>query len=221
MGVVSYQDGETIGAVTRALRDGVASRFAGVDSRFILADTGSGDGTAARARDALAGSGQLVEVPVFRSTADLLEVPYHGIPGKARALHAILTAARDLDARACVLFDASVSSVTPEWVEWLARPVLDHGFDFVAPYYHRRPFEGALTKGVVYPLVSALYGVRLRQPAAAEFACSGPLVDHLLADDLWDRDGTQAGIDLWLSISATSGDFRLGEAALGVRAHHP
>jgi hypothetical protein len=216
---VSYEHREEIAAVTTALRDGLASHFAGLDSRLLLADTGSGDGTAAGARAALAGSGQLVEVPVSRSTGDVLEVPYHGIPGKARALHAILTAARDLDARACVFFDAGVSSVTPDWVEWLARPVLDHAFDFVAAYYHRPPFEGALTKGVVYPLVRALYGVRLRQPAAAEFACSGQLVDHVLAEDLWERDGAQVGIDLWLTTSAASGDFRVGEAALGVRAH--
>jgi hypothetical protein len=220
VGVVSYQDAETIGAVMRALRDGLINHLAGLESRFVLADSGSADGTAARARDALTGSA-LLEVPGSRSTGDLLELPYHGIPGKARALHAILTAARDLGARACVLFDAGVSSITPEWVEWLARPVLDHAFDFVTPYYHRHPFEGALTKGMVYPLVRALYGVRLRQPAAAEFACSGPLVDHFLADDLWERDGVQVGVDLWLTTSAAAGDFRIGEAALGIRAHHP
>jgi hypothetical protein len=219
VGVVSYHDSETIGAVAAALRDGSVGRFDGFDSRLVLADTGS-DATAARARDALAASANLVTIPVSRSPGDLLELPYHGIPGKARALHAILTTARDLDARACVLFDAGVSSVSPDWVEWLARPVLDHAFDFVAPYYQRHPFEGALTKGVVYPLVRALYGVRLRQPAAAEFACSRSLVDHFLAEELWERDGAQAGIDLWLTSSAASEDFRFGEAALGVRAQH-
>jgi len=219
VGVVSYQDGETIDAVTTAVRDGMTRHFAGLDSRLVLADTGSGDGTAARARDALAGSAQLLEVAVSQSTGDVLELPYHGIPGKARALHAILTTARDLGARACVCFDAGVSSVTPEWVDWLVRPVLDHGFDFVAPYYDRHPFEGALTKGMVYPLVRALYGVRLRQPAAAEFACSGALVDQFLAEGFWERDGAQVGIDLWLTTAAASGDFRFGEAVLGVRAH--
>jgi hypothetical protein len=220
VGVVSYAAGETIGAVTTALRDGMASHFAGLDRRLVLADTGSGDGTAVRARDALAGSAQLLEVPVPHSTGDVLELPYHGIPGKARALHAILTTARELDARACVLFDGGVSSVSPDWVDWLARPVVDHAFDLVAPYYHRQPFEGALTKGVVYPLVRALYGVRLRQPAAAEFACSRRLVDQFLAEDFWERDGAHVGIDLWLSTVAASGDFRVGEAALGVRVHH-
>jgi hypothetical protein len=220
VGVVSCDNSETIGAVATALRDGLASHFAGLDSRVVLADTGSGDGTAARARDALAGSAELLDIDVSRPTGDLLEQPYHGIPGKARALQAILTAARDLDARACVLFDAGVRSIRPDWLEWLARPVLDHAFDFVGAYYYRPPFEGALTKAVVYPLVRALYGVRLRQPAAAEFACSRRLVDHLLAEHPWERDGAHVGIDLWLAASAAAGDFRVGEAALGVRTHH-
>jgi hypothetical protein len=220
VGVVSYQDAETIGAVATALRDGTAKHFGDLDSRLVLADAGSADGTAARARDAIAGAAHMVELPVSRSASDLLELPYHGIPGKARALHALLTTARDVDARACVIFDAGVNSVAPDWVDWLARPVLEHAFDLVAPYYHRHPFEGALTKGVVYPLVRALYGVRLRQPAAAEFACSRSLINHFLAEDLWERDGAQIGIDLWLTTSAASGDFRVGEAALGVRTHH-
>jgi hypothetical protein len=119
-----------------------------------------------------------------------------------------------------VIIDGGVCSVTPHWIDWLARPVLEHAFDFVAPCYHRHPFEGALTKGVVYPLVRALYGMRLRQPAAAEFACSGRFVDHVLTEELWEREGAQVGIDLWLTTSAASGDFRLGEAALGIRTDH-
>jgi hypothetical protein len=119
-----------------------------------------------------------------------------------------------------VIFDGSVRTVTPHWVEWLVRPVVEHDFDFVSPYYQRHPFEGALSKGLVYPLVRSLYGVRLRQPASAEFACSGRFVTHFLDEPVWDRDGAQVGIDLWLTSSAASGDFRLGEAALGVRTHH-
>ena len=88
VGVVSHQDGETIGAVTAALRDGMARHFADLDSRVVLADTGSGDGSTARARDALAGSVELVELPVVRSTGELLERPAlaHLIPGAVQRL---------------------------------------------------------------------------------------------------------------------------------------
>lgn len=220
VGLTSYQDADTIGAVTAAVHEGLACHFADLTSRIVLVDCGSTDSTVARARDALGNGGDLFEVSAPREGVDLLDVPYHGIPGKARALRTILTTARDLDARGCVIVDAGVRTITPQWVDWLARPVMEHAFDFVSPYYHRHPFEGALSKGLVYPLVRALYGVRLRQPAAAEFACSTRLVDHFLDEELWEREGAQIGIDLWLTTSAASGDFRLGEAALGIRTHH-
>jgi hypothetical protein len=213
------QDADTIGMATTAAREGLATHFGNLASRIVLVDSGSADSTAARARAALGNCSDLLELSPPRAPADLLELPYHGIPGKARAMHAILTTARDLEARACIIIDGSVH-MTPRWLDWLATPVIEHSFDFVSPHYQRPPFEGALTKGLVYPLVRSLYGVRLRQPAAAEFACSRRVVDHFLTDDLWDREGAQVGIDLWLSTSAASGDFRLGEAALGIRTRH-
>jgi hypothetical protein len=220
VGLLSYQDAETIGLVTTSLRDGLGRHFKELATQIVLADCGSTDNTTARAREALAGSGDVLELSRPRAAVDVLELPYHGIPGKARALQTILMKAREVHAQACAIFDGAVRTVTPQWVDWLVRPVIEHGVDFVSPYYHRHPFEGALTKGLMYPLVRALYGVRLRQPAAAEFACSGRLVDHFLDEDLWERDGAQVGIDIWLTTSAASDDFRLGEAALGIRTHH-
>ena len=217
VGLISHNDAETIAPVSAAVQQGLR-HFDKDTWRVVWADNGSTDDTAARARQAFAGS-QLLEVASRPTTPDLLELPYHGIPGKARAVQAVLTTARTLDARACVVIDAGVSSMGPEWVEWLVRPILSHEFDFVLSYYYRSSHEGALTKGLVYPLVRALYGVRLRQPAAAEFACSLRLLQRVIDEELWDGDGAQFGIDLWLTTCAASGDFRLGEAALGVRAH--
>jgi hypothetical protein len=202
--------------VARAVRAGLAASFADRPSRIVLADGASTD--AARVREAFV-AGELLEVTAARAGADLLEVPYHGIPGKARVLHAVLRAARELGASACVVLDGSVRSVAPQWIEWLARPILEHDVDFVSPYYQRQPHEGALTRGVVYPLLRALYGVRIRQPGAPEFACSARLLDRLLEDDLWDREGAQIGVDLWVTTVAAADDFSVADAMLGVRSH--
>ena len=207
-----------MGGVATAIRDGLDSHFAHAERRIVLVDAGSNDGTMARARDSLAGA-NVVEATTDRSTADLLDVPYHGLPGKARAIHAVLTAARDLDARACVVFDGGVSTVSAEWVTSLVSPVIDRDLDFVSAFYERHRFEGALTRAIVYPVVRALYGVRLRQPATAEFACSPRFVEHALAEKLWNHPAAQVGIDLWLATAAASGGFRIGEAAVGLRAH--
>lgn len=220
VGLLSYQDGETVGQVAAAVHEGLSRYFGSFVNQIVFVDCGSTVSTTARVRDAIGGGDNLLELSLPRVPADLLEMPYHGVPGKARALHSILEKARDSKAHACVIFDGAVRTVSPQWIDWLARPVVEHAFDFVSPYYCRHPFEGALTKGLVYPLVRALYGIRMRQPAAAEFACSGRLVDHFLDDDLWERDGAQVGIDLRLTTSAASGDFRFGEASLGIRTHH-
>jgi hypothetical protein len=220
VGLTSYNDAGTVGTLAAAVRDGLARHFGGAASRFVLADCGSTDDTLVRARDSLDGTENVLEVSSAPTTTDVLDLPYHGIPGKARAMRGILSTAKNLGARACVVLDASIETVTPQWLEWLTGPVLTHIFDLVAPFYRRHPYEGALTKGIVYPMFRALYGVRLRQPAAAEFACSTRLLDRFLDEDVWDREGAQVGIHLWLASSSVSGDFRIGEAALGVRRHH-
>jgi glucosylglycerate synthase len=217
VGLVSHNNAGTAGTVIAAVRDGLMQALDGGKSQFVLADCGSTDDTSARVREALRADGALIEVAATPTTTELLEHPYHRIPGKARALHGILTAARELGARGCLVLDAGIESVTPRWVQRVSEPLLGQEFDLVAPYYHRHPYEGALTKGIVYPLFRALYGVRLRQPAAGEFACSSRLFEHFLNDDVWERDGAQVGIDLWLASSAVSGDFRIGEVELGVR----
>jgi glucosylglycerate synthase len=219
VGLTSYNDAETIGRVTAAVRAGLTRHFDGVASRIVLADAGSADDTTARARAALEGADELIVIAHDRATADLLQPPYHGIPGRARALRSILTVARDLNARACVAVDAGLVTIAPHWVESLAGPVIQQGFDFVSPHYRRQPHEGALTKGLVYPMFRALYGLRIHQPAAGEFACSSRLLARFLEEEFWDSDGAQFGIDLWLTGTAASGDFRVSEAALGVRTH--
>jgi hypothetical protein len=181
----------------------------------VIAHDESAAQAAAGAREALAGYDGLEIVPHHAGT--VLELPDHGHPGKAPALHAILARARALEARVAVVLDGGVTSATPQWVPWLANPVLEHGVDLVTPYYARHAYEGALTKALVAPVVRALYGVRLRQPAAAECACSRRLVDWLLEEDCWEREGAAAGIDLWLTTAAASGDFRIAEASLGLR----
>src|SRR5262245_18022744 len=125
--LTSHNDARTIGAVARALQDGLSRSFASSATRFVLADAGSTDGTLEIAREAIGQVG-LVEVEYDRG-AKLDELPYHGQPGRAAALRAILQAAQGLSAKACVVFDASLHSIQPDWIERLAAPVLSDGFD--------------------------------------------------------------------------------------------
>jgi hypothetical protein len=222
IGVVTYNDARTIGAVLESMRTGLLEGPGQLRSRILLADAGSTDGTVARARDALGPrAADLVEVAYPRPPGDLLDLPYHGLPSRARALRALFTSARELGASCCVILDGGLQSVTPHWVGALAGPVMDQGFDFASPFYQRHPYEGALTKSLVYPLFRALYGVRLRQPATGEVGVSARLLDAYLEDDLWDRDGAQFGVDIWLASAAAAGGFKICEVPLGLRVHAP
>ena len=214
--LTSHDDVRTIGAVARALRDGLAQYFASSAVRFVLADAGSTDGTREAAREAV-GPSALMEVEYERGAEELGKLPYHGHPGRAAALRAILQTAQGLGAGACAVIDAGLHTVEPAWIERLIVPVLTDKFDYVSPYYVRHANEGAITKSIVYPMFRALYGVRLRQPAASEFGCSGRLVAHYLEQDFWDVEQAAAGIDLWLAVAAACGEFRTCEAVLGAR----
>ncbi|HVC19209.1 MAG TPA: hypothetical protein VNE16_03960 [Vicinamibacterales bacterium] len=220
VGIGTYNNAGTIAAIARAVRDGLCRDFSVRDSRIVLADGGSTDGTPDLVREALGdAAGRLVQVGYPLHPVDLFDAPYHGLPGRGRALAAILGAARELGAQVCTVLDANAEGLAPGWLAALIRPVLDDAFDFVAPYYARAPHEGALTRSIVYPVFRALYGVRIRQPMAGDFSCSGRLVEHFLGQEGW-QDGARAvGVDIWTTTAAVCGGFRLCEVALGARRH--
>ena len=213
--LTSHNDVKSIGAVARAVRDGVEKVFGSRPVRYVLADAGSTDGTREAVREII-GVDALLDVPYERG-AQLGELPYHGLSGRAAALRAIFETARGLGAKACVAIDGGLLHVQPAWIDALLTPVLSEDFDYVSPYYFRHVHEGAITKGVVYPMARALYGVRLRQPAGTEFACSGRLIEHYLQQSFWDAEHASVGIDLWLALAAVAGEFRTCEALLGAR----
>lgn len=217
VGLTSHNAAGTIGAVVRAAGQCLAS-FTGMSSRFLLADEGSTDGTRQAAR-AAAPPAALVELAYERGGASAT-LPYHGQPARAAALHAVLQEARRLDARACIVLDGSLQHMRAEWIAQLVAPVLTGGFDYVSPVHVRHAHQGALTKGIVYPTFRAVYGVRLREPAASEFGCSARLAEHALEQDFWDADLAPIGIDLWLAAAAAAGGFRIGEALVGERGMH-
>jgi hypothetical protein len=222
VGIASFNDAATIGLVVRSVREGM-ERHLGAGGCIVLADGGSTDETLDRAQAELAGGCEAVAIKFARPDIDPLKTPYHGRPGRAAAIRAVLRAAQDRHAKACAMLDAGLADLMPEWFERLLEPALRGEADYVSAFYLRSPYEGAITKSIVYPVFRALYGARLRQPAAPEFACSANILDHYLAQRFWQTEEAYSGIDLWLATSAASGGYRLGEAVLGVRAFasHP
>ncbi|HEY7789515.1 MAG TPA: hypothetical protein VIC33_03285 [Vicinamibacterales bacterium] len=218
IGIGAYNNAATIGAIGGAVRESLRGSLAGLSSRVVLAEGGSNDGTPDLMREALGPDARLTQVSYPVHPMDLLQEVYHGLPGRAHARAAIFRTAHELGAAACVILDATASNLAPEWIARLAQPVLENSFDLVVPYYLRPPHEGALTRSILYPLFRSLYGVRIRQPLAADFACSSRLVDSFLALDHW-PDEAGGAVDLWTTTTAVAGGYRVCEAALGTRRH--
>jgi glucosylglycerate synthase len=162
----------------------------------------------------------LVDVPYALQPSDALDVPFHGVPGRARALHALLRETHARGARGCILLDPH-SAFPERWLDRLAQPLLTDAADYVTPVYARHPFTGALLHGFVYPTFRALYGVALRYPIAADVACSLRLIKDVVTDPVWDTAAGQLGIDLWLTSTAVSNGFRVAQAGAGPRVDEP
>ncbi|HUE89871.1 MAG TPA: hypothetical protein VMO26_27655 [Vicinamibacterales bacterium] len=185
---------------------------------IVAADGGSTDGTVERMREAAGGAGALVDVHYTRQPSDALEMPYHGLPGRARALQAILREAQARQARACIVLDARGIASAADWLTAID-PLVAGELDFVAPVYDRHPAMAGLLHGLVAPVFRALYGVGLTSPLATEFACSRRFIDAVLDDPVWHSDAGQRGIDLWLPTAAVTGGLQPGEAHIGMRPH--
>jgi glucosylglycerate synthase len=197
IGIPSFQNARTISHVVRAAQVGLAKYFPDARAVVLNADGGSTDGT----QEAVAGAADVdgVFVLVARPSNPIyrFSVPYHGVPGKGSAFRAIFDAADQLGARACAVVDADLRSITPEWIHLLLAPVVEHDFDYVAPFYQRHKFDGTITNTIVYPMTRALYGKRVRQPIGGEFGLSA----RMFGTSCPCRSGTQT----WPGSGSTSG----------------
>jgi hypothetical protein len=221
VGVATYNHAGTIGPIVTSARAALDGEFAALRGRIVVVDGTSSDGTPAQAVAAFGEDGDRLTVltnPLHGN--ELIQLPYHGVPGRVRALHMLLEAARESGARGVAAVDATAGA-SPAWVAGLARPVLEDAYDFVAPRYRRHPFDGALIRSIVQPVFQACYGVRIQQPLAADFGCSRRLLEHLLSPDNWPGEADHTQIDLWLAASAASGGFKVCEAAVGSRRRGP
>ncbi len=211
--VLTYNNVATIDAVATAVNGALETRPNGMAGVIINVDVGSSDGTP----EALARAGApLLSARVTAPVTERARVPFHGVPGRAEALRTALTLAQRVGARVLVLVEADLVSLTPQWIEQLARPVWASKADFVAPAYARHRYEGTITNLLLSPIVRALYGRRLRQPLGGQQALSARLIEHLLVHPQWTWSGREV-VDLWVVGTAIADGFSVWEAWLGRR----
>jgi glycosyltransferase involved in cell wall biosynthesis len=208
VGIPSYNNADTIGHVVQTASRGMVKHFPEMKAVLVNSDGGSDDGTRQVALD----------TPVPEGV-EVIATEYQGIPGKGSAFRAVFEAAKALGVKVCVVVDSDLRSITPEWIERLAGPIIKEGYGYVTPYYVRHKYDATITNNICYPMTRMLYGLDIRQPIGGDFGFSGELLAHYLAEDVWETDVARFGIDIWMTTTAINAGFEVCQAHLGAKIH--
>lgn len=208
IGIPCYNNEKTIEHVIQMVSHGLTKHFNDRRCVIFIADGGSTDDTREVVRDFQLKPWQEKIVTIYR-----------GPGGKGTALRSILESANKLKVRACAVVDSDLRSITPDWINYLLDPVLERGYQFVAPVYVRHKYDGTITNNVVYNLTRSLYGKRIRQPIGGDFAFSRDLISFYIDQEVWETDVARFGIDIWLTTTAITHKFKICQSNLGVKVH--
>ena len=208
VGIPCYNNEETISGVVRAVGEGLDRYFKDLRCGILVSDGGSLDDTREKAYEAKIPSSVHRRVSIYR-----------GLPGKGTSFRAIFEAAKELEARAVVVLDSDLRSITPEWIHLLTTPILENQADFVAPLYSRHKHDSTITNMIAYPLIRALFGLRVRQPIGGDFGFAGELARFYAEAEVWETDITKFGIDIWMILAAICADKRIVQVFLGTKVH--
>jgi hypothetical protein len=219
VGIPTCNNAKTIGQVVRAVQVGFVKYFPRDRTVLITPDGGSTDGTPDLVRNASVEDFRPLMAAQPLRTVHRITSPYHGISGRENAMRVIFAAAELLRAKACAVVGADLQSITPEWIESLIRPVYRENFDLVTPLYRRHKFDGLLITNVVYPLVRAVYGYRVKEPLGGEFGFSGKLAKKYLEENIGENPIARTGIDLWMTTEAMKEGSRICQSFLGPKVH--
>ena len=141
--------------------------------------------------------------------------------GVSSAYRRVFAVANKLKARACGVIASHPQAATRQWIYRLLQPVLNLGFDLVAPCYTRQTTEGLLNRSVLAPLHRALYGEQLQNPMGPDFGISGKLMQQILRQESARRNGAGGNTLASIAASAAFGGCQVCESHLGVRNQRP
>lgn len=207
VGIPSYNEADSISYPTDVASRGLTNFFPYKKSVIINVDNHSPDGT----KDAFMNTP--TKVPkIYISTRE-------GIKGKGNNFRNLFEAAVELRAKAVVVVDADLTSITPQWIRHLGEPLFA-GFNYVAPIYVRHKYDGSITNHIAYPLLRTLFGLRVRQPIGGDFGFSGRLARAFLSEKLWNDKIANFGIDIWMTTIAIARRFEVCQAFLGSPKSH-
>ena len=205
VGIPSYNESDTIPHVTKTVGEGLEEYFSDKKGIIVNVDNNSPDNT----KEAFLDTKTRIEKK-YISTA-------HGIRGKGNNILNLFKFAKSVGAEVIIVVDADLRSITKEWVKYLGQPVVD-GYDYVLPLYSRHQFDGTITNHICYPVMFGLLSTDIRQPIGGEFAFYPRFMKYLLKQS-WNESVRQYGVDIFMSLNAVFGGFKICQAGLGTKVH--
>lgn len=200
--IPSYNEADSISYPTLQASEGLVKYFPDKRSVIINCDNNSPDNT----------KQVFFDTPTKVSKIYLSTPP--GVKGKGNNFKNLFEKVVDLEAKAVVVVDADLKSITPEWIKHLGEPLFND-FSYVAPLYVRHKYDGTITNGIAYPLSRALYGRRVRQPIGGDFGFSGELGRVYFNNKMWDEAVANFGIDIWMTTLAFNEKAQICQSFMG------
>jgi predicted GH43/DUF377 family glycosyl hydrolase len=220
VGIPFYDEDDTLPGVVRTARRGLEQ--AGLAGKSIVVCIGP-DGAEDALNAALDESSHEEGVPVHGFLHS------RGQGGRGCCNRSVLETASRLGASLLLLppdispqskgVDDAGRGFSPLWIGRLLEPIRDHEHDLVLPRFSRDPLSHAVESFLSYPVVTGVFGFRLRQPTPGVQAMAHRLVRSCLsASDFWSEDVGSYGFDPWLVAHALVGGFAICEVPLGAAA---
>lgn len=219
----SFNQSATIESVINTILEGLKGSMAHASVLMVNVDVGSEDGTPEIVKRTVGGLLPLALVQPLTEGMPanpfaLNRLSYSGMPAREEAFRSFFAITERMQAKACVVIDANVRSVTAAWVDLLAQPVLEKGADYVAPVFRRQRYEGSLTNNLIAPLTRSLYGKRVACQIGGGYGFSGRLASFYLQKPfLWEGDAARFAIDSWLTTVAVAEGYQVWQARLGAK----
>ncbi|HHL38984.1 MAG TPA: glycosyltransferase [Deltaproteobacteria bacterium] len=207
VGIPSYNEADTIGFVAETASAGLEEYFPELRTAIVNVDNNSPDNT----KDAFLSARTAVDKKYITTPED--------VQGKGHNFLNLFRFAHETGAEAVIVMDADLKSCTKEWIEYLGRPIIS-GNDYVTPLYSRHQFDGSITNHICHPLIFGLLAIDIRQPIGGEFAFSRRLMEHWMKQPIT-ATTRQYGIDIFMTMHAILGGFKLCQTGLGAKIHKP
>src|ERR1700720_1389484 len=219
VGLPTHNNAKTIGSVVATIQGGILQWFSRDRAAIINADAGSRDGTPELVVSASIDDVRRRDSNRFAlRTLHAISTQYGSSVARGTALRTILAAAELLRARTTAVISPDATNIKPDSLRALLTPISKENFDLMLPTYARHKSDGLLITNLLYPVTRALYGLRIREPYASDFAFSSRMGSQFLAQNAW-NDEARTGCEVRFTLAAIAGGFRIGQSFLGTKNH--